>query len=329
MSTEAVVETVRGPIPASYLGKTLMHEHLFVLDPELERTYPRHYAKDPTEMVDEAVAKLEALADLGFSTLVDLTVLGLGRNIDLIQAVASRTPVNIVVATGAYVLRDLPLTLQLRGPGRTMFGGPEVLTQMFVDDIVHGIEGTNVKAGVLKCATDRFGVTKDVERTLRAVAAAHVATGVPISTHTNARSRNGLDQQRIFAEEGVDLARVVIGHCGDTKDIEYLEQLIDRGSYVGLDRFGQDFWLPLEDRIEVVKHLCRNGHAGRIVLSHDACCHNVGYTKQEMQRFVPTYGFEHLARDVVPALLDAGVTSDEIEQMLIDNPKRVLGHLPS
>jgi len=323
---EALVETVRGPIPASELGKTLMHEHLFVLDPELERTYPRRYAKDPAQMVEEAVAKLDALADLGFSTLVDLTVLGLGRNIDLIQAVASRTAVNVIAATGAYVLRDLPLSLQLRGPGRTMFGGPEILTQMFIDDIVRGIEGTNIKAGVLKCATDRFGVTKDVERTLRAVAAAQAATGVPISTHTNARSRTGIDQQRIFADEGVDLGRVVIGHCGDTKDLEYLEQLIENGSYVGLDRFGQDFWLPFEDRVDVVKQLCRKGYAGRIVLSHDACCHNVGYSEEEMRQFVPTYGFEHLARDVIPALEAAGVTTGEIHEMLVDNPRRVLGH---
>ncbi len=99
---------------------------------------------------------------------------------------------------------------------------------MFVRDITDGIADTGVKAGILKCATDEPGVTPGVERVLRAVAQAHRATGVPISTHTHARTRRGLEQQRIFAEEGVDLSRVVIGHSGDTTDLDYLEAVMAR-----------------------------------------------------------------------------------------------------
>src|SRR5437773_5391757 len=100
------------------------------------------------------------------------------------------------------------------------------MTDMFVRDIEHGIADTGVKAAILKCATDEPGVTPGVERVLRAVAQAHRATGVPISTHTHALTRVGLEQQRIFREEGVDLTRVVIGHSGDTSDVGYLEELI-------------------------------------------------------------------------------------------------------
>ena len=127
----------------------------------------------------------------------------------------------------------------LRGPG-TLLDGPEIMTDMFVGDITEGIAGTGIKAAILKCATDEPGVTPGVERVLRAVAQAHRQTGVPISTHTHAATRRGLEQQRIFAEEGVDLSRVVIGHCGDTTDIGYLEELIGNGSYIGMDRFGLD-----------------------------------------------------------------------------------------
>src|SRR6185503_12571790 len=103
----------------------------------------------------------------------------------------------------------------------TELGGPEFMTDMFVRDIEEGIAGTGVKAAILKCATDKPGVTHGVERVLRAVAKAHRSTGVPISTHTHARTERGLDQQRIFEEEGVDPSRVIIGHSGDTTDIDY------------------------------------------------------------------------------------------------------------
>ena len=134
---------------------------------------------------------------------------------------------------------------------------------MFVRDMTTGIADTGVKAGILKCATDRLGVTTDIDRILRATAKAHRMTGVPISTHTYARGKVGLDQQRIFREEGVDLSRVVIGHSGDTTDLDYLEELIRNGSYIGMDRFGIDTILGFEERVKTVAALCGRGHAGR------------------------------------------------------------------
>jgi phosphotriesterase-related protein len=305
-----------------------MHEHIFVLDHELRATFPKAYDYDSESVVANAVEKLDAVGRLGFGTVVDMTVLGIGRDLGLLREVAARTSMNIVVATGAYVLRDLPVALQLRGPGRTMFGGPEPLVELFVRDITEGVERSGVKAGVLKCATDRFGLTKDVERTLRAVAQAHLLTGVPISTHTNASQRVGLDQQRVFAEEGVDLANVVIGHSGDTDDLEYLHELLGAGSYLGMDRFGLDYFLELDRRADVVAALCAEGHADRIVLSHDACCHNIAYGEDEMRKIVPLHGFELLAREVLPALARRGVTDDQINQMLVVNPRAILERSP-
>ena len=130
-----------------------------------------------------------------------------------------------------------------------MLGGPEIMTDMFVRDIEQGIADTGIKAGILKCATDEPGITPGVERVLRAVAQAHKRTGVPISTHTHAGLRRGLEQQRIFEEEGVDLSRVIIGHSGDSTDVGYLEELIAAGSYLGMDRFGIDVILPFEERV--------------------------------------------------------------------------------
>ncbi len=222
-----------------------MHEHVFMMSPEIMENYPDSWGDEDKREAD-AIDRLNELKTRGVDTIVDLTVIGLGRYIPRIARIAAATELNIVVATGLYTYNDVPLYFHYRGPG-TLLDGPELMTDMFVRDINDGIADTGVKAAILKCATDEPGVTPGVERVLRAVAQAHRQTGVPISTHTHAATRRGLEQQRIFAEEGVDLSRVVIGHCGDTTDLGYLEELIGNGSYIGMDRFGLDT-LPARSR---------------------------------------------------------------------------------
>lgn len=316
-----IIETARGPVVVAELGPTLMHEHVFVLDSEHLTNYPGQL--DVDRVIDRAVADLAPLVERGIDAIVDLTVLGLGRMVPWIQRVAERTPIKIVVATGLYLFEELPLLYAFRGPG-TLLGGTDPLTEMFIADIRDGIDGTGVKAGVLKCATDEPGLTPAVERVLRAVAAAQRETGVPISTHTHAGSRRGLDQQRVFAEEGVDLSRVVIGHSGDTTDLDYLQELIANGSYLGMDRFGFDGLIPFEDRVRTVAELCRRGHANRLVLSHDASSHNAWLTDEVKAVLAPQLRFTHISDDVIPALRRAGVTEEQLEQMLIHNARDVL-----
>jgi phosphotriesterase-related protein len=192
-----------------------------------------------------------------------------------------------------------------------------------VRDIEEGIADTGVKAAILKCATDQPGVTPGVERVLRAVAQAQRRTGVPISTHTHARTRRGLEQQGIFAEEGVDLSRVVIGHSGDTTDIDYLEELIANGSYIGMDRFGIDVLLPFEDRVNTVVRMCERGHADKMVLSQDAACFNDWLPEATLPLVIPNWHFLHIHNDVIPALKARGVTDQQINTMLVDNPRKI------
>jgi phosphotriesterase-related protein len=195
MTQRAEVETVGGRIATGDLGVTLMHEHVFVLSPEIMANYPEGWG-DEQAREDSAVDKLNALKAIGVDTIVDPTVIGLGRYIPRILRVAARTDLQIVVATGIYTYNEVPMYFHFTGPG-TALGGVETMTELFVRDITEGIADTGVKAAILKCATDAHGLTPGVERVLRAVAAAHRATGVPITTHTHAHSRRGLDQQRI------------------------------------------------------------------------------------------------------------------------------------
>ena len=298
-----------------------MHEHVFVLDTEILQNYPEEWGTEEKRITD-AVNRLNELKGRGVDTIVDLTVIGIGRYIPRIQQIARQTEINIVVATGIYTYHDAPHYFHFRGPG-TVLDGPELMVDMFVHDINEGIAGTGVKAGILKCATDEPGVTKDVERILRATALAHRQTGVPISTHTHAASRVGLDQQRIFREEGVDLSRVVIGHSGDTADLAYLEELVNNGSYIGMDRFGIDTILSFEDRVKTVASMCRRGHAEKMVLSHDAACYNHWLPERELPMLLPRWHYLHIHNDVIPALKQQGVTEEQLQTMLVTNPRKI------
>lgn len=318
-----LVETVRGPLETSRLGVTLMHEHIFVLSPEVQQNYPGAWNED--ERVADAVAQLDALKARGVDTLVDVTVLGLGRDIPRIQRIAAQTTLQIVVATGLYIYNDLPLYFHLRGPG-TPFGGPEVMTDMFVRDITKGIAGTGVKAAILKCTTEADGLTPGVARLLRAIAQAHRCTGVPITTHTHAATFRGRDQQRVFREEGVDLARVLIGHAGDSTDLAYLRELMDNGSTIGMDRFGVGFPLPFGDRVNTVAQLCAAGYADRMILSHDYSCYLDLFDNDVRAAHFPNWSYTHIFDNVLPALKQRGVTEDQVHQMLVTNPRRILEH---
>jgi phosphotriesterase-related protein len=317
----ATVNTARGTVDSSNLGVTLMHEHIFVLSTEIMLNYPEAWG-DEEQRIQDAITRMNELHSRGIQSVVDLTVIGLGRYIPRIRRVADATAVNIVVATGIYTYNDVPFYFHFRGPG-TVMDGPELMTDMFIRDIRQGIADTGIKAGILKCATDSPGLTPGVERVLRAVAQAHRATGVPISTHTHAGTKRGLEQQRVFREEGVDLTRVVIGHSGDSTDVAYLEELITNGSYLGMDRFGIDVILPFEDRVNTVARLCERGHAGKMVLSHDAACFNDWLPERDLPAVLPNWHFLHIHNDVIPALKKRGVTDDQIRTMLVDNPRAI------
>ncbi|GAB2871317.1 phosphotriesterase family protein [Streptomyces mayteni] len=316
---EPVVQTVQGPVPVADLGVTLMHEHLFVLTPDVQQNQPHLWNEE--ERVEDAVAKLTGAHELGVRTFVDLTAIGQGRFIPRVKKVAARVPLNIIVATGVYTYHDVPYFFHYRGPGR-LFEGPEPMTELFVRDITTGIADTGVRAAVLKCATEEATVSEGVERVLRATAQAHRETGAPITTHSNAYVRNGLPQQKILAEEGVDLRHVIIGHSGDTDDLDYLRELMDAGSTIGMDRFGLDNFTPHEKRVRIVADLVADGYADRMVLSHDCPCFIDYFTQEDMAATLPDWDYTHLHRRVIPALLELGVTEDDMRQMLVDNPRR-------
>ncbi len=311
-----MVETVLGPIDTAQLGFTLMHEHIVLQTIGLRDNWPETF--DRPFVVRRGVEKLAAARAAGVDTIVDLTTMDNGRDVPLIEEIVKQVGMQVIVCTGLW--RNVPRYFEARSP--------DVLAECFVRDINDGVQGTAIKAGIIKVASDAREIGGPLELSFRAAARAHRQTGVPISTHTDSATHAGLDQQRLLAEEGVDLTRVTIGHSGDTEDFDYLERLLDRGSYLGMDRFGLDhIWgqrlLTTEQRVRVVAEMCRRGHAERLVLSHDTNCFSDHREPSVQEQTWPNWHHAHISRDVLPALRDAGVSQRQIDQMTRDNPQAI------
>jgi phosphotriesterase-related protein len=307
-----VVQTVTGPVPADRLGRVLMHEHVITRSPGLREDYPSTYPR--ATAVHDCVEGLVALKAAGFDTIVDHTTYDLGRDVELLAEVSAASGVHIVAATGVWI--EPQRYWHLRAPVET--------AQLIIEDLRTGVAGSGIRAGVIKCATDVAGMTPAVERVLRACAIAHRETGAHLSTHTNLPAGSGLDQQRVFAEEGVDPSRVVIGHAGDTDDLGYLRALLAGGSVLGMDRFGVEDRLPDPQRMDVVATLCAEGFADRLLLSHDASFWNDRIPFDALRRQRPKWHHRHIGQTILPGLRERGVTEEQLDTMLTATPRRLL-----
>jgi phosphotriesterase-related protein len=320
-----LVQTVRGPVDSADLGRTYMHEHIFVLNADVQQNYPDEWGDEETRVAD-AVDKLTALAGAGVRTIVDPTVIGLGRYIPRVQRIAEQVPdLNIVVATGCYTYDDVPFFFHYRGPALDAIAGqpvPDPMVDMFVGDITEGITHTGVKAGMLKCAIDHQGMTAGVERVMRAVAKAHRQTGTPITIHTHPGTQQGLAAQKVLDDEGVDPRRVVLGHSGDSTDADHLQTLAEAGFTLGMDRFGINLEVTFEQRADIVVELCRRGFAESMVLAHDTSCY-IDWLAPGVMDLLPQWHYLHITDDVLPYLRDHGVTDEQIDLMLVANPRRI------
>lgn len=312
------VPSLLGDVPVDELGVVLMHEHVFIRSESLQWNWPGYGGWDEETEVRHARERLTEMRATGIDTILDMTVPGLMRDPALVAKVVAGIGLNVLFATGYYTFTELPLAFQYRGPGKPFDGHDGRLESLFERDITVGIGDTGVKAAVLKLATDKPGLTPDVERLGIAVAHVHARTGTVICTHANAQVESGLIQQKLLGEHGVDLGRVMIGHSNETTDLSYVERLIDAGSYVGWDRCGLQRTVPLEGQMDCLAELCRRGYADRLMLGHDKVSFVDWAARHEM--IEPSWEYTYIQTGMLPGLRQRGVTEEQIEQMLVTNP---------
>jgi phosphotriesterase-related protein len=312
----ASVETVRGPVPLEELGPTLMHEHVFIMQPEALQNYGHAFGPsywDEEERVADGAAKLTRLRGGGIRTIVDPTVPGLGRYVPRVRRVAEAADLNVIVATGVYAFLGLPNFLAYRTA--------DAIAELFIRELEQGINDTGIKAAFIKCAVEADGIVGDVPKVLEAVAGAAVRTGAPVMVHTNAQARTGLLALGALTGHGVDPSRIVIAHCGDSNDVGYLHEIASSGARLGCDRFGIDHFNPLPDRIRTLTTLLAEGYADRIQLGHDAACF-FDFMIGDPFFANETADYLLISNQVLPALLEAGVPQEQIDRMLVENPQR-------
>jgi phosphotriesterase-related protein len=312
------VQGVLGPIDTADLGFTLMHEHIKSAIPGYELDSATRV--DPAAELAQAVARLEELRALGVRTIVDPAPMEIGREPLLQRAAAEKSGTQVIIATGLYC-----------ETGRWFGGFPEYfklrsvdeITETYVTEIEQGIGDTGIRAGIIKCATSSGEIRPNEEKALRAAARAAIATGVNITTHTT-HGTMGPQQLDIFAAEGLDLKRVIIGHSCFNHDFRYHLSMLERGCYLCFDQVGTPMTTD-ELRAGTLAGLVALGWAHRIVLSHDAvCCFH--------PKFIPTTPeAEHarrerrptaVSRDFLPRLRQMGVPESALHQMTVDNPRR-------
>lgn len=312
----STVETTAGPIEAAQLGRTLCHEHLLTANESLRFQWP--HLVDRERELERAVSQVRAAMSHGVKTIVDPACMDLSRDAAFASRVAEETGVQLVLATGVYGQHYtfLPHHFETRDE--------DYLADAFVHDIEVGIQGTAVKAAFIKTAADEPGITPDVEKIHRAAARASNRTGRPIMAHTRPASRTGLDQMRIFTEEGVPPERVMLAHTGDTDDLGHIEELLALGPYIGMDRYGTEIFLPDPQRNATVAALCRRGHAGRMVLSQDACATIDWFPEEMVAQLAPKWTFTHIFEEIIPQLHELGVGEAEVSTMLDETPRRWL-----
>jgi phosphotriesterase-related protein len=298
-----------------------MHEHIFNLTAEIQLVYPGFNGWDPEVEVPKAQRQLRELKEAGVDTLVELSPIGLGRSLDLIRGAAEGSGLNVVLATGLYTYDVLPRPWHFSGPG-TLLNGEEPLDELMRGDFRDGIEGSGVKPGILKCAIDAAGLTEHVDRVVRSVLRIHRETNAPICIHTAPAEERGLDALRVLEEESVDPRRVMLAHCGDSTDLDYLEKLAASGALMGMDRFGLDVLLPFEERVGTVVAMCERGHADKMILSQDANCFSDWFPPGVEEQVSPNWHFLHVLQDVIPALLERGVAQDDVDLMMRGNARR-------
>ena len=346
----ANVRTVLGEISPDDLGVTMSHEHLLLDTSHLFWHEPS--ASDPPEIqalaagpvtpenagdvaarpyvskdnlrmteLDVAIRELQLYADAGGQSFVDVSGRIPGWHPDDLVVASEATGVNIVASTGWYIAPSHPSGHATASVGE--------LAEMLISEIEVGIQGTDIRAGVI----GELGMCEPLhpqeEKVLRAGGRAQAATGVPLTVHPMVFMKEAHRYIDILEEEGADLDKVYMSHMdGSCPDYEYHESVMDRGVSIDYDCFGDtswtdthrlfggDHWISDRERVETLARLCADGYSRQIMLAQDRCLktHLVAYGGK---------GYAYILTEIVPQLLDAGVTRDQIDDMLIENPKRI------
>jgi phosphotriesterase-related protein len=317
----AKISTASGEIDSGDLGRTLMHEHLVIGYPGWE-SHGGLPQVTPEDELAICVDKIAQIQDLGYRTMLDPCPSDLGRDAELAARVAQQTGFQIILATGLYKQSEGGVPYW---HFRSNFGESisDVMAESFVHELTRGIGDTGIRAGLIKVASGPGKITDYERDVLIAAAKASVETGAPITTHTD-QGTMGDEQQRILTEHGVPAHRIIIGHSCGTDDHDYHMKIARGGSYLGFDRFGLDIVFPDAKRAASLAKAIHAGAGDRLVVSHDSvwCWKGQPFPPAVLAQLPDAFDPTFFDREIIPQLKEKGVSDEQIERLVVDNPRR-------
>ena len=314
------IQTVTGATTPEQLGKTLMHEHLFIGYPGSDVDWVNP-GPSRRERVEKCVDRIEEMKALGITAMLDPCPSDLGRDVELMAEVAQRTRFTLICATGLYKEAEGATAYW---KFQMNFGSVvETMAELFVRELTEGIAGTGIRAGIIKVGTGHGTLTAYEQVVFAAAAKASLETGAPITTHTD-EGKYGDDQQAFLTGHGVPAHKIVIGHSCGTGDFSYHAVVARGGSYLGFDRFGLDMILPDAERVASLARLIGAGYGRQVVVSHDSvwCWNGQPAPREALEQMEKVWNPTHFLTRIAPRLRDAGVTDAQIDALLLDNPRR-------
>ena len=310
------VNTVTGRLDVSKMGFTLSHEHFLITDNAMRFAFPDWV--DTQEVLKQSVIEAKRMLAMGISTVIDATPINLGRDIRLLKEISKQSGLNIIAATGFY-FQETPWF-------NAASFDEDYMADKLMHEVTEGIEKTDIRPGIIKCATDAPTPSAMNLKLLKMTARLQKRSGLPIMTHANPHHKNGLIQQELFAAEGVPLDNVIIGHCDDANDIGYILELLKNGSYIGMDRIGVFTINSTLNRINMIEKLIEQGYAERIVLSHD-CNVLSEYGRMGASQVIrrgedKQRNFGIITNEVLPELTRRGIPLDILACLTTHNIRR-------
>jgi phosphotriesterase-related protein len=298
------IQTVLGPVDSADLGQTLIHEHVTCADWSMRMNFGDRFFDHDT-LIDMAKRAFAPIQALGVKTIVDGTAVNLGRDMALLRDTAQATGMNIIASAGFY------------------FQEESWLQERAEEEIFDLVYEDAAQCGMMKCAVERAGVTPLMGKLLRVAGRVAQKRDIPIFCHTASPAKMGLPAWEVLGQY-VPAKRVVLGHTGDTNDRDYLKAVAETGCYLGFDRFGycgRDN--TVESLTDNILWLCEQGYQNRILLSHDAAVYLAFWDSWEKSKTQVT-DFTVVHTQALPRLLAGGLTQADIQEILVDNPRRLL-----
>ncbi|WP_352404386.1 phosphotriesterase family protein [Sporanaerobacter acetigenes] len=299
-----MIDTISGAIDEEKLGKTYIHEHLCI---DLSGV-----KKDPDANLDDiagVIEELKHLKSLGVDSIVEVSNIGMGRDVLALMKIWEATGINIILSTGFYKEPYYPkdvYDLDYRE-----------LSKILIKEIREGIDGTKLKAHVIgEIGTSKDVITENELKVLKAAICAHKETGNPIFTHTSLGTM-GLEQLEVFKKYKIDMSKILIGHLDLSCDMDYHLKIAEYGCYLGFDTIGKVKYQKDEVRIQCIKSLIERGYLDQIVLSQDM-------TRRSHLKKRGGNGYSYLMEKFIPKAKFMGISEAEINCMMVDNPKRLL-----